>query len=397
MNHPKLDKARTLISKDQKYVPITGLLLSREDVITIVGLPYPTAASDGVRHYWHPHYIESQSIDELRKTKLHELGHDWLYHTDGRGKALMDKHGQELASIALDHAVNNFLADCGETFDDSWLCDRKYKGWSAEEIAFDLAKNQPPRPKRPRSGSGGGGGHEIMINATPQDQAKAREATEQALASATLMDAIKASNGLENDPSEGQGSNAMASMLEAARANRQPFVDWKLELQDFCGSARTDERTSTYSRVCRRPVPNLIRPGKKREGKPHIGVILDTSGSMYTTLPKLMVELEAMSQDGFSFDVLCTDGKVYGPFAFASGDFDVRDLPLQGGGGSDMQPAFEKASELINVDALVFCTDGDVNWPSLDHLSQLPPCLLIETDRAKKSTVLGFYKHLLMR
>ena len=236
-----------------------------------------------------------------------------------------------------------------------------------------------------------------MEKATPQQQQQAREATEQALANATLMDAIKASNGLENDPSEGQGSNAMASMLEAARANRQPFVDWRLELQDFCGSARTDERSSTYSRVCRRPVPNLIRPGKKREGKPHIGVILDTSGSMYCTLPKLMVELEAMSQDGFSFEILCTDGKVYGPYEFAAGDFDVRDLPLQGGGGSNMQPAFEKATELNGVDALVFCTDGDVNWPKPEQLSQLPPCLLIETDRAKKSEVKGFYKHLLMR
>ena len=146
MTNPKLDKARTLISKDQKYAPITGLLLSREDVITTENLPYPTAASDGIRHYWHPEFIAEQSLDELRKTKLHELAHDWLYHTDGRGKALMLKHGQELANIALDHAVNNFLADCGEVFDDSWLCDRKYQGWSAEEIAFDLAKNQPPRP-----------------------------------------------------------------------------------------------------------------------------------------------------------------------------------------------------------------------------------------------------------
>lgn len=324
-----------------------------------------------------------------------------IQELDAQGFA--KQSAQQLCNMGFDHAVNNMLADMGEKIPNNWLCDRKYQGWSGEEVTRDLAKQAKTRPPQPPTGngkgpsrSGNGGGHEKLNDATPTQQAQAREAAEQAVANGTIMDAIKASSDIDQDPSEGRGSAYMAEALARARANRQAFVDWRLELADFCGSAKTDERTSTYSRICRRPVPGLIRPGKKREGKPHVGVILDTSGSMHCALPKLMVELEAMSQDGFSFTVLCSDGGVYGPFEFAAGEFDYRDLPLQGGGGSDMRPVFEKAME-FQADCIVFCTDGDIEWPSVERLSQLPSCLLVECDRPKKSNVKGFFKHLVMR
>ena len=409
----KLDKARNEIMRDPRYGVIVSLLLAREDVFK-TDLPYPTAASDGVRHYWHPDFVAEQTTDELRKTKLHELGHDWLFHTDGRFKRLVqwfkaqglsDQQAMQLANESADEVVNNFLRDCGESLDNSWVCDRKYKEWSMEEVAQDklASKTQQDPDSEPKSGegepkSGAGGGHELMESATPEQQAQAKQATMDAVADGSMMDAIKQANGMDDgDPSKGQGSNTMGSMLDAARANRQPYVDWRLELADFCGSSKTDEKVSTYSRVCRRPIEGLIRPGKKRVGKPRVGVILDTSGSMYCELPKLMVELEAMSDDGFSFDVLCTDGDVYGPYSFNGGEFDYRDLPLEGGGGSNMEPAFEQAVD-YDVDAWVFCTDGCIQWPSKDLLAQLPPCLLIEVDRTRKSDKgKRFHSHILLK
>ena len=396
----KLDLVRTRIMKNVRYAPITGLLLSRDDIFE-PNLPYPTAASDGVHHYWHPEFVRTQSVEELYKVKLHELAHDWLYHTSGRAKRIMDKYGLEIGRIALDHAGNNFLTDCGESLDDTWVCDRRYQGWSAEEIAADLAKTQQANPNSnpiPKPQSGKGGGHELMENATPEQQQQAKDNTDKALAEGSIMEAIKASADLD-EKEDGQCSEHMGAMLDAARANRKPFVDWRLELQDFCGSSKTSERTSTYSRVCRRPVPGLIRPGKKREGKPHIGVILDTSGSMYHQLPKVMVELEAMSADGFSFDVVCTDGEVYGPFPFGAGEFDYRDLPLKGGGGSNMTPAFETVrGHCPDADAIVFVTDGFIEWPKPELLAQLPPCMLIEMARPKLSRQgKSFTRHILIK
>lgn len=407
----RLDKASSLLSKDVKYAPFTSTRLGAGEIqITTEGMACPTMATDGVSIYAHPDYANEAPIEDIRLTIAHETLHIALFHCDGRIPMMISeleaqgfdkKSAHQLCNMGYDHAVNNMLADMGEKIPADWLCDRKYQGWSGEEVTRDLAKQaktQPPRkdPTGGKSRSGNGGGHEKMNDASPQQQAKAREAAEQAVANGTIMDAIKASSDIDLDSAEGRGNTYMAEALERARANRQAYVDWRLELADFCGSARTDERTSTYSRICRRPVPGLIRPGKKREGKPHVGVILDTSGSMYMALPKLMVELEAMSQDGFSFTCLCSDGGVYGPFEFAAGEFDYRDLPLQGGGGSDMRPVFEKAME-FECDAMVFCTDGDIEWPSQERLSQLPPCLLVECDRAKKSEVSGFFKHLIMR
>jgi len=122
--------------KSPQYAVITSLLLSRDDVFDekMLSNGQPTAGTDGTSHHWHPDFVKSQPKDEVRKTKLHELGHDFLFHSDGRfkrmidwgkSKGLDDHSAHQLANMAADHAVNNLLADCGETFDDTWLCDRK--------------------------------------------------------------------------------------------------------------------------------------------------------------------------------------------------------------------------------------------------------------------------------
>ena len=81
----KLDSARTKIMKDNKYAPITKLLLSRDD-IPKSDLPCPNTASDGVPVLMHSEFVKSQPVDKYR---------------------------QELDNMALDHVVNNFLVDCG--------------------------------------------------------------------------------------------------------------------------------------------------------------------------------------------------------------------------------------------------------------------------------------------
>jgi len=88
----KLDWARTEIMKSPQFAVITSLLLSRDDVMDdqMLSNGQPTAGTNGVEHHWHPAFVESQPKDEIRKTKLHELGHDFLFHSDGRFKRMIE-------------------------------------------------------------------------------------------------------------------------------------------------------------------------------------------------------------------------------------------------------------------------------------------------------------------
>lgn len=403
----KLDKVRREIVADPRWAPILSLLMARDDVIDT---RVPTAATDGTIHYWNPDFVNEHPHELLKFVKLHELGHDWLYHSSGRAKDLRERYPAEVVALAIDHAVNNFLVDCGLTAPQEAVCDRKYQGQSAEEIAYDLMKNaqqaQPQGGDGDGEGSGGCQGtlddHGPMINATPEQIAKAKQASEKAQADAEIMEGVTKLAGLDtsgDEHSSGQGSEYMGAMLQAARDARHKARDWRDELDEFTGSVKDAEWRSTYSKLCRRPVEGVIRRGRVRDGKPHIGVIIDTSGSMYSDLPKVLVELEVLSSDGYTFDVICTDGEVYGPYHFTAGDFDYRDLPLDGGGGSDMVPAFEKYKEHCpDSDAIIFCTDGYIDWPSEEMLESIgAPVLLVQFDSSKSVEGKRFYKHILIR
>ena len=241
-----------------------------------------------------------------------------------------------------------------------------------------------------------------MTEQSAEQTKKAKESADKVTANSSMMDAISKTSGIDQngEPSDGQGDGSMGSLLEIARAARHEPKDWRTELMDFATGMDRGERVSTFARVNRRGnTDGVIRPGHKFALKPRIGVILDTSGSMWDELPTLMVELEALSDSGYSFDVICCDGDVYGPQHFDAGEFDWEELRLDGGGGSNMHAPFERLKEMCpEVDAIVFCTDGMIIWPKPDILGELPPSLLVCTTRRylKGCTNRGFAKGIYM-
>ena len=355
----KLDRVRNEIVNDKKFACILpiSLLNSRNGEITD---KVRTAGTDGTKHYWNPQLDES------------------------------------IVDQAIDQAANNFLNDCGLTVPNDAVFDIKYKGWSIRDIALDIKNNpqQNPRGQQPTDD------HGLMMEATAEQQQAAQQAADKAVADAIIMSEMKKSAGIDDDEgSNGQGKDHLASMLDAARAGRYKAKDWRTELEEFTGTIREGTKVSTYNRPCRRPIEGVIRPGHKKEGKPHIGVILDTSGSMYSKLPKVLAELEVMSDGGFTFEVICTDGDIYGPFSFEKHSFDYRDLPLQGGGGSNMVPAFEHLREHCpDCEAIVFCTDGDIQWPSKNMIDSLgAPAILVEFSQRKSKEGKRFHNHIFIR
>jgi len=420
----KIDAAKMKIYKDERYKMMSAWVMHLECVVDMTGeiLKYPTAGTDGKRIIFNAWFLEKLSISDLVTIIMHETGHCFLYHTAGRGKLMRERYGHDIANRGMDYAVNELLVKCGASHLHDWLHDEKYYDMSAEEICEILKEENKPQPPgddpdgdggsgddggestpsdddgegTPTGSSGTGGGHELMDDMTPEEQKEAQQLSDTAMADASIMEAMK--DEIEGKENRGQGRGGVGGLIDKARNARHKPKSWREELEEFMGMAMNDEFISTYTRPNLRPVPGIFRPGRRQGESCRIGVVIDTSGSMYSDLPKIMVELEAMSQDGFGFDVICSDGNIYGPYSFDEGEFDYRELPLKGGGGSDMHTPFKKFIELdLDVDAMVFCTDGCIRWPEPETLAELPPCLLVEFSYHKSNEGEHFYKHILIK
>jgi hypothetical protein len=64
-----------------------------------------------------------------------------------------------------------------------------------------------------------------------------------------------------------------------------------------------------------------------------------------------------------------------------------------------MVPAFERMKELCpEVDAVIFCTDGCIDWPSEELVRSLEvPVILCEFAVRKSKEGSRFYRHLLIK
>lgn len=105
-------------------------------------------------------------------------------------------------------------------------------------------------------------------------------------------------------------------------------------------------------------LPGLVQP------IPQIAVVADTSGSMgETDIARVLAEITGILQNLGNREpvtVLATDAAVH----TCRKVFDVRQVKLIGGGGTDMGAGLEAAARLRpQPDIVVVITDGDTPWP----------------------------------
>jgi predicted metal-dependent peptidase len=139
----------------------------------------------------------------------------------------------------------------------------------------------------------------------------------------------------------------------------------------FATSVRDVDNTRTWTRQHRK-YPNQT-PGRKREHRPSIALILDTSGSMWDErIQKIMVaEIKALKDVCSSVYIVMGDTQETARIDLTDEDFDVTKFKLVGGGGTDLNFGFKAAREL-KVDGAIFHSDGfiseivdDFNIPTL--------------------------------
>ena len=257
---------------------------------------------------------------------------------------------------------------------------------SAEEIVLEMRRNAEIMPSRTAVFAGrettvgrlfGPGGGRQSADAEEREKAGDVLDTQQekemfpddVAAQAEETDAIKeaASAGLALARAagalkglRGDDSGATAQVVAALRGlYRTP---WEIVLQRWMESVAPGERT--FVRPSRRGAdrPDLVLPGRRREGW-LLNVIIDTSGSMAEEIPRALGAIanfcDAVAVDQIRLlqcDVTVTSDDLLSPEELAQ-------YTMIGYGGSDLTPAMERLAADPLVRAAAIITDGDVQVP----------------------------------
>ncbi len=366
--HSKISKAKARLLMNHPF--FATLLLRTQVVVSDI---IPLAATDGDHIYYNPDFLEACSVEDVMTVLCHEVGHDSLLHSLRLGARNPDTWNQ-----AADHAINLMLKDqgmsCPKAVPGGWLCDEKYKGWSADRIYDDLRRNPPPKPKgggegKPGDGVPRDGMHGDVLpskaGADPVEQAKAEQRAKQRVASAANMARMA-----------GKLTGELARMVDDML---QTKVHWTDVLRDHM--LKVVKSRDSWVRRNRR-FTKIYLPTRHDRRMGPIVFIPDTSGSMWgDDMEKICSEMAhcAAQTQPESIRVLWADTEVKGEQLFEVSDFEYSKLEPKGGGGTDMRVPL-KYVERYDPQVVVLMTDGYTPWPEVDP--QFPLIVICTTDQA---------------
>jgi len=231
-----------------------------------------------------------------------------------------------------------------------------------------------------------------------------------------------AGNPGEHEPANGQGDDGdddgfaasereliirdVAKKIEEAAKNRgnvplgldrwahdylNPKVSWRKELRAVAHRHFNEcmgKREYSFKRMHRRQMVSEVILPTIRDFVIRIGVIRDTSGSMgekdlARTLAETRGILKEMQGELIDIEVDC---QVHGTKTIRN----IKDVKMQGGGGTDMGVGINHAATLRpKIDVVVVLTDGETPWPA----SPPPfPCIVVLTQQGSRKNAPSWCK-----
>lgn len=336
---PRITKARTALVMEHPFWGALALYLKPVEDPTC-----DTMWTDGERLGYNLQFLDTLTELQLKGVIAHEVSHCAYRHHTRRG----DRDGQ-LWNEACDYAINPDLFQANFELPADVLNDARFYGMSAEEIYAVLERENPPEGRK--SGKGSNGCGEVRDAAKPGEPAKAKQADEDWEVRVRQAVAAELARGAGLVPGN------LKRLFDTLRTST---VDWREVLRRFI-----DEKNRvdySWQRPNRRLIGSgYILPGQVADGINHIGVMIDSSGSIdEKALSRFMAELQAALDDGSveKVTVLSCDTRVHNHAEFNHGD-QLSFVP-EGGGGTRFSPAFEWF-EKNNEDtaALIYFTDLD--------------------------------------
>jgi len=336
----------------------------------------PTARTNGRVLEFNPAFVDALPEKEKQALIAHEAAHCMLSHI-WRGEAV----GRRLdvpplvVNVAADYIVNYHLNSAGFSMPDGWLRDDRLGQMSLEQAVSELAKDvqRVPqsipgpgsdlgKPAQDEQGAGDGQG-EAKAGDGPMGLAPGDARSEDEIEASWRVATTQAAQ-----MAKAYGK-LPGSMSEFTRMAKNRTVDWRSILREFASQLIPSD-FSWLPGSRRHLWRGWILPGVKREAKPEIMAVIDTSGSTYHARPRFLSELSGLSSHKCVLHLVRCDTK-----ATHIGDYDGEPIPsmnLADGGGTSFIPPFELAEKQgWQLDGVVYLTDGygafpkSERWPTL--------------------------------
>jgi len=333
-----------------------------------------TAATDGLKLYYNSRFIMMLKPKEVEFLVAHEVMHVVYDHIGRR----IDRD-PEIWNIANDYTVNADLKKhkVGEFITTvPCLYEKKYEGWTSEDIYEDLMKNvqyiniddlldqmlDDHLDGEGDDSEDGDGNEDRKGKGRPKMSESEREAMRQEVKQAIL-----------NAAQQAEAGSMPAGVERLIKQMTDPVMPWRELIQTNLTSAIKSDYT--WMRPSRRSWHmDAIMPGMNPGEEIDVDIYIDMSGSISNKQGmQFLSEVAGMMDafDGYNLRVTSFDTKCYNTQEFSNENMErIEEYELHGGGGTDFDCIFDDLKEAGRVpNRLIVFTDGYPfgSWGDADY------------------------------
>jgi predicted metal-dependent peptidase len=352
---------------------ILGMRISQDATVPTAGV-YIT---DKVNLVYNKEWIETLSLPHAAKVLKHECEHIFREHI-ARAKQIgaTSKELHKRFNLSTDATINrNDLLDMTNTIGGVTVAklNENLQGMIDKfNAAPENKQNQKPAfspmpdgqlaeyyynrinefaEQNPELGEGEGDMGETVDDHSTWEKSEGSAEVQKEIIKDAVNQAVKKAGGI------GNVSGDIAAMVSKLNESQ---VNWKQQLRQFFVNTEKSIKMATRKKRNRRY--GILQPGSKRKPELHIGLCVDTSGSVSDKeLSMFWAEMEAIYKCGVKITVIEADSSVKNVY-----DFDPKKQPeFKGRGGTAYNPGIQKAKEL-KVDACIYAGDFDTADAPID-------------------------------
>lgn len=317
----------------------------------IISDKVPTAGvciKDQIELHINPKYFESLTLDERVAVFKHECEHILRAHIERAKEAhpeiYSNKESKAEESIlnTMKHQVVNIAADCAINYSlpnlpKGAVYPKTFKLLDGNTMEWYLANLKDNKELQYMQGVSG---HELW-NESDDNKDTLKEKIRQAINKAA-----------KNTRSAGKLS--AEHELLVSNLNKEASVNWRTQLKRFV--AKSIETTLDTSKKKRNRRYGVMYPGIVKEEQLHIGVAIDTSGSISNeALKQFIKEIETIHRYA-KVTVVEVDSEIKASYEFKP----KKEYKVSGRGGTAYQPAFDFFNKIKGgVDGVIYLGDMD--------------------------------------
>lgn len=295
---------------------------------------------EGIKLQVNKEYFEGLSLQIQKEWLVHNCAHLIHFHTQSRQGNMLEK---DIFSISCDASISKYTPKLKELGMPSPEMFGLKPDDATEYYYSELMKQKNKNNSLQAMCKEGISKDDIEMFSDDIGQEKAERMIRQALKDAKNR--------------AGKVPDAMKLLFESWFSSK---TQWKQHLRNFCLNTIKTGKKKLRNKLSRR-VPYSFQ-GKKKLRKANLVIIADTSGSMWgedgllqkMVLPEIMKIKETL---GVDINIIHCDADVQKVEVLTS---KTKPIEFAGGGGTLLSPALEYILKNMDIDGIMYATDGQI-------------------------------------